>query len=322
MTGLLWSALGLTISAAVLHGAIGIRRPVDRTYLSFACLLAFLAAYLYFEWNIYRASTTEDAIEAARRQLISAHGFIGCILVFVPAYASVKLSRFVSWALWGGLVILFVTNLVAPYGVWFSAPPALVVSTVWGEPYSTLVAPPMALPQYLHALLVLSVFVVTFGCALKMSRHGQRRRGIVLEGALVVVLVHHLVDLFRDAWGGSWPYVGGFGFVTWGLIMSMQLAFDFKNSQLRLGAALYRAEQHAADLTASIEATLRVRDKLNTPLQTLELGLATRTASTADDERALANMRRAIVELSELGRAVERTASQEPRTTTDQERAP
>ena len=39
MTAELWAAFGLTIGAAVLHAAIGLTRPLDRTHLSFAVRL-------------------------------------------------------------------------------------------------------------------------------------------------------------------------------------------------------------------------------------------------------------------------------------------
>jgi uncharacterized coiled-coil protein SlyX len=93
--------------------------------------------------------------------------------------------------------------------------------------------------------------------------------------------------------------------------MSVQLAIDFRVSGQRLQATLTTAEQHAAELTKMVAASLSVRDKLNTPLQTLELSLATRTARTTEQEQTLAELHRAVTEIVKLGRAVERTTSQE-----------
>ena len=111
MTALLWAAFGMTTGAAVLYGALGLMRQLDRRYLSFACIMALLAAYLYFEWQLYRAPTGEAAVDAMRRQLIVAHGFLAGILVFVPAYTGARIPRWLMSAYWGGLALFFVANL-------------------------------------------------------------------------------------------------------------------------------------------------------------------------------------------------------------------
>src|SRR5690606_1025830 len=100
----------------------------------------------------------------------------------------------------------------------------------------------------------------------------------------------------------------------WGLLMSIQLAIDFRVTEQQLQVTLHRAEQHAAELANIVDATLRVRDKLNTPLQTLELGLAMREAESSDDVQTLSRLRRAVVELADLGRLVEHDAAYPPNT--------
>lgn len=313
MTGLLWSAFGLTVVAAVLHGTLGLRRPVEHTYLSFAYIMVFLAAYLYFEWTLYRSLMTSSAVEAVRRQLIAAHGFFACILVFVPAYTKVHVPPRLMAAFWFVLGVLFLANLVMPYGIWFSAEPELVTVTFRGQPYTTVISPPLALPQYLHEVFFLSLVALTFWCSIQLFRRGQRRRGVSLTIAVLLVAALHAVDLVREAIGATWPYLGEFGVVAWGAIMSVQLAIDFRIAEQRLNATLRRVERDRAELRAMVDTTLHVRDKLNTPLQTLELGLAVRAANTPRDVVTLANLRRAVTELTELGRAIELTAHPERR---------
>ena len=310
MTALLWTVFGMTIGAAVLNAALGLTRPPDRTYLSFACIMAMLAAWVFFERELYAATTSDEAVAALRHQIVAAHGLIAFILVFVPAYTRVRLPRWLLVAYAVALAALFITNVVAPYGIWFSGPPQLLASTFRGEAHTAVVAPPLGLLQYVHTVYVVSVFALTFACALKLLRR-ERQRGAMLAIALAVAIVQHGVDVVRDAVGGTWPYMAEFGLVTWGLIMSVQLAIDYRVSGQRLHAILTTAEQHAAELTKMVDASLRMRDKLNTPLQTLELGLATRTAARSEDEQTLVELRRAVAELTQLGRAVERTANHE-----------
>lgn len=308
MMALLWVAFGLTLGAAVLHGALGLRRPIDATYLSFACLMVCLAAFLYLEQEFYRAATGPAAALASKRQVVAAHGFTACILVFVPAYARIRIRPRMMIAYWAVLAILFVTNLLLPWGIWFSGPPTVVSATLFGEQYFNVIAPPPGPLQIIHALYAVAVFSVTFWCAVMMIRRGDRRRGWMLAIALVLVIVHHLVDVGQELAAGTWPYVGELGFVTWSLIMSVQLGIDFRDNERRLAQTLKHAEEHRAALARTVEASLRVRDKLNTPLQTLELGFAAQPPDTADGERALAALRYAVVQLAALGRAVERSA--------------
>jgi hypothetical protein len=310
MTGLLWAVFGMTVGAAVLHAALGLTRPPDRTYLSFACIMAMLAAWVVFEAELYTSTTSDEAVEALRHQIIAAHGLVAFILVFVPAYTRVRLPRWLLASYAVALAVLFVMNLVAPYGLWLSAQPELIATTFRGEPLTTVVAPPLGLVQYIHTVYVLSVFALTFTCALKLLRR-ERQRGAMLAIALVVAILQHVIDVIRDAVGGTWPYLAEFGLVTWGLIMSVQLAIDFRVNGQHLQATLTTVEQHAAELTKLVAASLSVRDKLNTPLQTLELSLATRAARKPEDDQTLAELRSAVTTLVELSRAVERTTSQE-----------
>lgn len=159
-------------------------------------------------------------------------------------------------------------------------------------------------------MFVVFVFVLTFLCAVPMIRRGERREGVILGAALVIVVLQHLVDVVRDTVGGSWPYVLEFGLATWGVIMSIELAIDFGIRRSRLSEALANIERGAGDLARSIETSLHVRDQLNTPLQTLELGLQMWTARGAESEQTLADMARWVAELTKLGRAVEKAADQ------------
>lgn len=136
MTSALWFAIGLTVSAALLYGALAVTRPREAKYLSFACMMALLAAYMFFEWSLYRATTSDAVVEAVRRQVIAGHGVLASILVFVPAYTNIRIPRWLHAIYWAALAIFFVANLWAPYGIWFSAEPTLDFSTFGGERYT------------------------------------------------------------------------------------------------------------------------------------------------------------------------------------------
>jgi hypothetical protein len=307
MTIVLWAVFGMTTGAAVLYAALGLMRPLDRTYLSFACIMAMLAAFVFCEATLYTSTTNEAAIETVRRQVLAGHGLLAAVLVFVPSYTHVKIPRWLLAAYWIVLGVLVITNLVVPYGIWYSAPPELVPATFRGRPYTAVVAPSLSALQYAHTSYVISVYVLMFTCAAKLVRRGERQRGAMLAVALSLAVVPHVIDVIRDAVGGTWPNVAEFGLVTWGLIMSVQLATEYRAREQRLYTMLDSVERHAAELERMVEATLRVRDTLNTPLQTLELGLAGRTAARAGEEQTLADLRDAVTQITLLSHAVEQT---------------
>jgi hypothetical protein len=307
MIAVLWAVFGVTTGAAVLYAALGLARPIDRTFLSFACIMAMLAVFVACEAQLYGSKTSEEAAETVRHQVTAGHGLLAAVLVFVPSYTRVRLPRWLLAAYAVGLVALFITNLAVPFGIWFSGPPRLVPSTIGGEPYIAVVAPSLTTLQLVHTGYVLSVYAMMFGCAGALIRRGERQRGGMLALALTLAIVPHVIDVIRDATGRTWPDVAELGLVMWGLIMSVQLGIDYRRSEQRLQATLETVEQRAVELASMVEATLRVRDKLNTPLQTLELGLTSRQVDRPHELPALVSLRAAVTQLTLLGRMVEIT---------------
>lgn len=307
MIGLVWTACGMAISSAVLHGVLGLRRPIHLTYLALACMMAWIAVFLALQAEFYRATTSEAVVEIERLQVISAHGLIGCFLVFVPSYTGVRLPRWLMAAYGCGLVALAVTNLVAPYGLWFSAEPELVRQKLWGEHYTAFVPPPMRLPQYAYALYYFSLMGVAFVCAMKMFRRGQRRRGAVFAFALGVVFALAIVDLVRESIGASWPHVAAYGIVTFGLIMSIMLARDFRIQADVLTAAIARVEEQAQRQETILAALRALQDDLHVPADILEAGMAALTTASPTEQVRLRRLLRAVLRLRELGSSVYRT---------------
>lgn len=304
MTALLWTAIGMTVGAAILHATLGLCRPFERTYLSFACIMALLALFLFFQWEFYRATTSAAAVMATRRQVTVVVGFLACMLVFVPSYTKVRIPRPLMAVFWALLAVLFIANLLAPYGLWYSALPELVRSQFRGEPYNTVIARPMGAPQYAFTLYFTSLLVVSMVCAVKVYRRGERQRGLTFAVALGVILVHSLVDVVRDSIGASWPYVAEFGVVTWALIMSVQLARDFRTQAQTLGHAIMHVEAQAARLESILSSLRALEQNMDAPLHTLEAGLATLSATTASDDGQLPRMRRAVTRLRDVANSM------------------
>jgi hypothetical protein len=294
----------MTVGAAVLYTAMGAVRPADRTYLSFGCVMALLAIYVYLQQRLYAATTSDEAVLITRLQVFVIHGFIVCMLVFVPAYTRVRLPRWLTAAYAVALIALFVVNVVAPYGLWFSARPELVVRTLHGEPYNSVVAPPMWLPQYVYAACFTSLLVVALACAVMAIRRGERQRGVTFAVAVMLMLAGSLADVFRDYAGGSWPYVAEFGVLGWGLIMFVQLAYEYRMQAEALSAAIREVHAQASRLRQVLDGLRTLEGSMHAPLRTLETGVATLGQRGSEHDAQLVRLQRAVARLLEFSRSM------------------
>ena len=304
MTEVLWAAMGVTVGSALLHGALGLRRPVNRIYLVFALIMVLLAAFLYGQQVFYRVTSVELAISATRRQLTVISAFMGCLLVFVPAYTRVRLPQPLLAAYWIGLAVVIVVNLCAPYTIWFSGPPGLAQVEFRGETYTTAVSPPMGLAQYAFSGFATSLLVVAIACGVIMYRRGERQRGATFAIAVGLVFVHGLIDIVRASVGGSWPYVAEYGVVSWGIIMSVQLAHDYRAQARVLADAIVHVEAQAARLTAILQSLRALEQHMTAPLDTLESGVAALGTGAATEDAQLSRLRRAVTRLREFARSM------------------
>jgi hypothetical protein len=300
----MWCAIGMAIGAVVLHTALGLQRPFGRTYLSFACIMALVAVFLYLQWELYRATSSAAAVDVKRYQVSVVNLFIACMFVFVPAYSGVKLPRVVNGALWGGLAIAFIANAWLSSGLWFSGEPRLVPSTFRGEPYTTVISPPMAWPQLAYAFFVTSYQILALVCAAKMFRRGERERAVTFAIALTLVIVYALIDIVRDNVGGSWPYVVEYGVVSWALIVSVQLARDFRSNTQTLSKAIDYVHTQSRQLTGMLDSLRALEDQMKRPLDTLESGMVGLARGTTAVDPQLRRMERTVTRLREVARAM------------------
>jgi hypothetical protein len=304
VTPVLWSAIGMAIGAVVLHSTLGLKRPLDRTYLSFACIMVLVAVFLYLQWELYGATSSMVAVEIKKHQVAVVGLSFACMFVFVPAYSRVRLPRFVTGAFWCALAIVLVANALLPYGLWFSGEPTLVPSTFLGEPYTTVITPPMRAPQLAFAVFVTSYVVVALVCAGKMYRRGERQRGVTFAIALAIVFCDALVDIIRDNVGGSWPYVAEYGIVIWALIVSVQLARDFRRNTQTLGKAIGQVETQARQLTAMLQALRALEHDMQRPLDALESGVVELARGAMPADPQLRRVERAVDRLAQLARSM------------------
>jgi hypothetical protein len=272
-------AAGVGLSSAVIHFALGFRRPRSSHHLTFALLMLVTCPFQLTVARLAAAPPWPEAVAQARVGVALAIVLIVLFVVFVRQYSGSGIRSPYLWAHVGVSAAWLVYDLAAPSGL-------LYTST--GTAQEPAVAPIGIAWQVFNALSVL------WGVALgrQVFGRGERRRGgiLILGGSLLLLTV--LLDILRNHFGWGLPYLGGFGLVGFSLLLSVELVIDFRESERRL--------------TEWIAATVVLRDQLNTPLQTLQFGLESFPAPAPEDHHRLDRLQRAVTRLSEISRGLQR----------------
>jgi hypothetical protein len=239
-----------------------------------------------------------------RRQVAVVLGCHACLLAFVPVYTRVRISRIVMAGYWMGLAALFVANLTAAHGLWYSGQPQLVRTALLGVPYHTVVARPLSLLQYAYAVYFASFLLLALACAAAVFRRGERLRSATFAAAIAVIFGAYFVDFTRDSIGATWPYMGELGFAAWALIMSVQLGHDFRAQTSALDVAIAKVDAQAARLRKILDALRALDRKMHAPIELLGASVDLLVPGTAKEDVLLQRLRRAVVRLRDCARSM------------------
>lgn len=303
MTIVVWCALGMCLSAGLIHGALALRRPIKPQYLAFAMLMTLASVYYYLDVRAYRASTLEAAITANRTLASVALVLLACFAWFVREYTRVRLPRIIVGVFWACLLGSALYNALSKAGVFIGAEPQLVTVRWFGEEVN-IVTSQFGPAEVLYFTFFAVVFAVAMAGGVYMLRRGGRRGGSVFIVGVGLLFIAVFADLAHGLLGGQWPYMSEFSFALMSLIMAIQLAIEFRTTDKRLAATLWRIEVHTAELTRALGKSLAVRDVLNTPLQTLSLQLAMYDPRSPHEAELLDRLQRDVVELAGIGHSI------------------
>jgi hypothetical protein len=286
----IWYAIsaGMCLSFGVCHLALGMKRPIQPRYLAFAAMMGFIAPFQLALGGLNSTRSMASAIVFARVAVALAIAFMVLFAVFVRHYTAAPVPRAVAvvFFLVSGAFLAY--DLVSPTGLIFSARAKLSEGSFTRVPFEPL----HLLWQAFNAATVLWAAAAGW----RMARRGRPSQGMILILGSIALLAAVLVDLIRNVLEREWPYIGGFGVMAMTIFLSVRLALDFRNDELLLAHLVREA--------------MRVRDQLNTPLQTLHLGLeiAVAEGGTMDQEQ-LGRLQRAVNRLIELGRRLQITSA-------------
>jgi len=307
MTFVVWTAIGMSVSTGLLHAVLGLRRPWHATSLAFAVVMALQAAWYFCGLQIYEATSLAAAAPWARRLTAVVALGMAAFGWFLAAYARIAIPRPLIALHVAGVVAMAASAVVTPMGAGVGAAPRLTGVAMLDDGVVHIIESDLGVVQVAFFGFVALTFAAGVVLGIQLYRRGERRRGLFLSAVTAPVVIGVGLDLVRDLMGGTWLDLSELGAVSLSLVMSIQLGLDFRADDRKLAATLAGVAQRTAELSAMVEAALEVRDRLNTPLQNLELGLAMRAEDAPAERATLAPMQAAVVELAELGRAVERS---------------
>jgi hypothetical protein len=322
MTAFVWIALGLSASASLLHAALGLRRPFYYQHLAFSAVMALLAIALVCDVGVSRSDSLAAAAPWTRAGTLFAVGLLASYGWFLRAYARIEVPRALVSLFGIGLVCIAAYAAVSPYGITIGADPRFVgLPQQAGRSLHVIVSDPGPV-QFIYAAFVAVVVSAGAVAGMQLYRRGQRWQGVLLCAAVSPVVLAIGFDVGSDLVGAPRLELTEASATALALSMSFQLATEFRVSEQRLRPTLHGVERRTTELAAAVGASLVVRDKLNTPLQTLELGLAMLPQHTSNDRNQLAALERALARIIELGRAVELAAHRDPSSPAHEERPP
>lgn len=174
-------------------------------------------------------------------------------------------------------------------------PPKLAVTyftTVLGFGIYNFMAPAtLAEPDAIGFLFfIFQVLNASFGAVLIVRE--RPGKWLILTG-IVLGVFSILVDFASYALHLGWPQLGEFCAAIWALFVSIELARDVRRLQERL-------EQ-------TMRSALLMRDRLNTPIQTLTLGLDLIETPTPEQRANIDRLKRSVNRLTELGRSLQKS---------------
>jgi hypothetical protein len=263
VTFLLYTGFGASLSGFLLHLVLALGRRVDRQRIVFALLLADLCAYFLYEHQLYNATTVEEVVRVTRAEMPFTVAYFLLFGWFILHYTRLRMPRPIIWLYCGGLAAALVYNYTAPYGFYYSVRPRIVTASSFGGETIHIAQAPLALAAALYYLLATAMHVTGIVGGIRMARHGERLRGIIFAFAVGLPLLALLLDVVHELIGASWPYLAEFGLVGLSVILSVQLAIDFRVQEATLADALAR-ETRALERVARV--ALAVKDMANTPL--------------------------------------------------------
>lgn len=286
MSALLWGGCGAACASCVMYLALGISRPLELKHVAFASAMFLISCLFALQHIFYFSENLALKIELVRWEIVIAILFFASFGWFLSLYTQWHPSHWMK-ALGGGyMAIALIYNQVSPYSLYFVSQPQIAHGVgLGGEKLLFLDAP---VNLFMLSFVAFEFLIIAGGLYLVVKRKPSKK---CMLAALTIGLASVLADFIHDAVGGTWPYTAEFSAALMALLMSLELAFDFRRKEDRLARAMDR--------------TIQIRDQLNTPLQSLIFGLDLLATDSPQHHKDLIDrLKVSVARLEVLGRGL------------------
>jgi hypothetical protein len=174
----LYVIVGIIGFAALNHGLAFINKRASRVHRIFALMAVVIMAHILCRISAYHAQTVSELVFFRRWEIVFTCFFAVLFVVFISEYTSFRLRKFIIFMI-GFWAVLFIVNLLLPYGVQFAEAPQLsYLDFSWGERVVDI----RVSKRSIWHMLGYANLAVIFGYALYASyilyTTGNRKRGI------------------------------------------------------------------------------------------------------------------------------------------------
>jgi PAS domain S-box-containing protein len=229
---------GLSFYAAMHHGLIALRRPIERTHLLFALLCLAVALYIVIKATFYHADSVPELISLRRWEASLAMVIFIVFSWFVSEYTGVR-PLWLLVGLSGFLLVVFAANLLLPYGAQFVDLPRIGYITLpWGE---RLVDDRVHQRSGWHNagyLGALAAFAYSIFASIRQYRQGARRRALTLALGTSLFLVFVLFNRIANHGLVESPHLAQFGYLAMIAVMNQGLTRELREGERRMRAVL------------------------------------------------------------------------------------
>ena len=235
----LYLAAGAYLYATFHQLSIGLGRHGNQTHLLFGGMCLLMALFSLGVLYGYRADTVDRLVPPLKWSLATAVLFFALFPWFTAEYTGVRPRWFLAG--WSVLVlVLFVVNLIQPYGLQFREITAIELLPVpWGESLSHPEGP--ISPWFGVAIaLVLTAFAFAFYALGRLYCRAPKRSVLVMILGVTLFLLTAMEGILARMSVIDFIVLGPFGYLGMVIAMGVTLAYESRE-RLRLSESRFRS---------------------------------------------------------------------------------
>lgn len=262
------SAACLTLSGMYL--LIWLKDRREWAHLLFSLSAASMAAFSLCELWIMRSASAGEMLVAIRWAHVPLFTWLLSTTFFVRVYLNAGRS-WLAWTILVARLAMLVFNFTPGQNLTFSSMSSLQQVTFLGESVSVPSGVPHWLQPYTQSTVIL-ILIFVADASVHAWRRGDRRKALVVGGAVEVTIIAALLTAFPVTWG--WiraPFVFSFPYLLLVLVMASELTRDaLRASQLvrELRATEAGLREHQSRLEASYQQISHLFGRLTAAQET------------------------------------------------------